>query len=74
MAYPAGEHALLEDMLEVRRLLLLVCSTFIVDASSGHFLFLNVVFVFNWLTCLISVIGLPPVLFCCLSGRVVVIM
>ena len=37
-----------------------LCSTFVVDVKRGHFLFLNVVFVFIWLTCLVSVSGVPP--------------
>ena len=44
-----------------RRLLsLLVYSTFVVGISDGFFLFLNVVFVLVWLTCLISMIDVPP--------------
>ena len=59
MAYLAGGHALQEDMCFRRLLLLLICSTFVVDVSVGHFLFLNLVFVFVWLTCLVSLIGVP---------------
>ena len=32
---------------------------FVVDVSGSHFLFLNVVIVFVWHTCLVNVIGVP---------------
>ena len=41
MVYLAVGHALQEDMCLRRLLSLLVCSTFVVDVSGGHFLFLN---------------------------------
>ena len=66
----AGWHILQEGM---RLLSLLICSTFVIDVSGNHFLFLNVIFVFIWLTCLVSVIGVPPLSFSCLSDCVVVI-
>ena len=55
-------------------------STFVADVKSGHFLFLNVAFVFVWLTCLVIYIGVPPlshfgapVLFWCCNDRVCVL-
>ena len=59
-AYFAGGHALQEDMCEKGLLSLLVCSTFVVDVSGGHFLFLNVVSVLFWLKCYVNVIGALP--------------
>ena len=32
---------------------------FVVEVSGSHFLFLNLVFVLVWLTCLVSVTGIP---------------
>ena len=46
-------------MLE-KLLSLLVCSTFVVDVSGSQFLFLSVVHVLVWLTCLVSTISIPP--------------
>ena len=59
MAYLAGGQALQEGMCWKTLLSLLVCSTFVVDVMVYHFLFLNVVFVLVWLTCLVSMIGVP---------------
>ena len=39
---------------------LFVGSTFVVDISGSHFLCLNVLLVFVWLTCLVGVGGVPP--------------
>ena len=39
--------------------LMLIYSIFVVDVSSAHFLFINVVFLFLWLTFLVSVISVP---------------